>query len=381
MKIIPYGKQFVDKKDIVSVTKSLKGKLITTGFFVKKFEKNLKSFFKSKFALSCNSGTSAIFLAFKGINLQKNDVVIMPSVNFIASYNVVKTLKAKIYLADVDPLSGQMTPQNVIKCIKKNKLKKIKAILNMYMGGYPENVTEFKKLKKRFNCYLIEDSCHAFGAKYEIRKKFSLIGSCKHSDISTFSLHPLKTITSGEGGVVTTNDKIIYNNMIQYRSHGIIRDKKKHWEYNINNPGQNFRLSDINCALGLSQLKKVNKFITFRKKIFHYYRKKLEGLGTKISFFDYTNKNVSSYHLFLISINFKKIKKSKDMFMKYMLSNNIICQYHYIPIYKFSVFKGKNLKYKGTEYYYNNTVSLPIYYGLKTKEQDYIIKKIKQFLD
>jgi len=271
MKIITYGKQFVDKKDIDCVTRSLKGKLITTGSFVKKFEKNLKSFLKSKFALTCNSGTSAIFLAFKGINLKKDDVVIMPSINFIASYNVVKTLKAKIFLADVDPLSGQMTPQNVIECIKNNRIKKIKAILNMYMGGYPENVLEFKKLKKKFNCYLIEDSCHAFGAKYKIKKKISLIGSCKHSDISTFSLHPLKTITSGEGGVVTTNNSIIYKNMVQYRSHGIIRNKKKHWEYNINRPGQNFRLSDINCALGLSQLKKVDKFIAYRKKIFNYY--------------------------------------------------------------------------------------------------------------
>ena len=381
MKIITYGKQFVDKKDIDCVTRSLKGKLITTGSFVKKFEKNLKSFLKSKFALTCNSGTSAIFLAFKGINLKKDDVVIMPSINFIASYNVVKTLKAKIFLADVDPLSGQMTPQNVIECIKNNRIKKIKAILNMYMGGYPENVLEFKKLKKKFNCYLIEDSCHAFGAKYKIKKKISLIGSCKHSDISTFSIHPLKTITSGEGGVVTTNNSIIYKNMVQYRSHGIIRNKKKHWEYNINRPGQNFRLSDINCALGLSQLKKVDKFIAYRKKIFNYYRKKFESLGNKISFFDYSNSNNPSFHLFLISINFKKIKKSKNIFMKYMLSNNIICQYHYIPIYKFNIFDGKNLNYKNAEYYYNNTISLPIYYGLKVNEQNYIIKKIEQFFN
>ena len=169
--------------------------------------------------------------------------------------------------------------------------------------------------------------------------------------------------------------------MVQYRSHGIIRNKKKHWEYNINRPGQNFRLSDINCALGLSQLKKVDKFIAYRKKIFNYYRKKFESLGNKISFFDYSNSNNPSFHLFLISINFKKIKKSKNIFMKYMLSNNIICQYHYIPIYKFNIFDGKNLNYKNAEYYYNNTISLPIYYGLKVNEQNYIIKKIEQFFN
>ena len=381
MKKIPYGRQHIDKKDIAHVVKSLKGELITTGIFVKKFEKDLKYFFKSKFALTCNSGTSAIHMAFKGIDVKTNDIIIMPAVNFIASYNVAKILNAKVYLADIDELSGQMTPEKVDDCIKKNGLKKIKAILTMYMGGYPENIIEFNKLKKRLSCYIIEDACHALGAKYRLKTKNYMVGSCKHSDISTFSLHPLKTITSGEGGVATTNKKHLYDNMTRYRSHGIIRDKKKHWLYDVKETGQNYRLSDINCALGISQLKKITRFISHRKKIFNVYKNKLKKYHNVIKFFKYKKSNSPSFHLFLISINFEKIGKSKNRFMKYMFDNNIICQYHYMPIYKFKIYGNKNFYYKNTEYYFKNTISLPIYFNLKTKEQSYIIKKIEAFLN
>ena len=138
----------------------------------------------------------------------------MPAINFIAVYNMAKLMNAKIFLADVDSLTGQMTPKTLLKCIKNNKLKKIKAIVTMYLGGYPENVIEFYKIKKRFNCYLIEDACHAFGARYFYNKKYLPVGCCKHADISTFSLHPVKSITTGEGGIITTNNKSFYNNNI-----------------------------------------------------------------------------------------------------------------------------------------------------------------------
>ena len=209
MKTIPYGRQYIDSQDIKFVSKALKQDLITTGKYVKKFEKNISKFMNVKFASSCSSGTSAIHLAFMAIDLKKEDVVIMPAINFIAAYNMARLMNAKIFLADVDPLTGQMTPQTLLETIKRNKLKEIKVILTMYLGGYPENVVEFYNIKKKFNCYLIEDACHALGAKYLFNKKYVSIGSCKHSDISTFSLHPVKTITTGEGGLITTNDKII----------------------------------------------------------------------------------------------------------------------------------------------------------------------------
>ena len=225
MKIIPYGRQYIDREDIRLVTKALKEDLITTGRYVKKFENKISRFLNVKYAASCNSGTSALHLALMAINLKTDDVIIMPAINFIAVYNMAKLMDAKIFLADVDPLTGQMTPKTLLECIKKNKLKKIKAIITMYLGGYPENIVEFYNIKKKLNCYLIEDACHALGAKYLFKKKYLSIGSCKHSDISTFSLHPVKSISTGEGGLITTNNKFFYNRIVSLRSHGIDKDK------------------------------------------------------------------------------------------------------------------------------------------------------------
>lgn len=382
MKIIPYGRQYVDSQDIRLVSKALKKNLITTGNYVKKFEAKISRFLKVKYTASCNSGTSALHLALMAINLKKNDVIIMPAINFIAVYNMARLMNAKIFLADVDPLTGQMTPRTLLECIKNNKLKKIKAIVTMYLGGYPENVIEFYDIKKKFNCYLIEDACHALGAKYLFRKNFYPIGSCKNSDISTFSLHPVKTITTGEGGLITTNNKLFYNRILSLRSHGINKDRNFHWKYDLSESGFNYRLSDANCALGLGQLKKINKFINYRKKIFNNYKIELKKIAKIITFPSY-KRGKSSYHLFIISINFEKLKSSKDKFLKFLRKKNIFCQYHYIPIYKFKLFNKKiNLNfYRGAEFYYKNTISLPIFYGLNISFQRKIINKIKLFLN
>ena len=192
MKIIPYGRQYIDQNDVKTVSNVLKKDLITSGNEIINFEKKITSYLKCKYSSVCNSGTSAILLALLSIGLKKNDVIIMPSVNFIASYNMAKFIGAKIYLADVNKVTGQMSPTDVEECRKKFKLKKVNAIITMYNGGYPENIYDFYKLKKKLNCYLIEDACHALGAEYKFNENFYKIGSCKHSDISTFSLHPLR---------------------------------------------------------------------------------------------------------------------------------------------------------------------------------------------
>tara|TARA_B110000261_G_scaffold154203_1_gene185588 strand:+ start:1465 stop:2172 length:708 start_codon:yes stop_codon:yes gene_type:complete len=225
-KFIPYGKQFIDKKDKKSVLLSLSNDLITTGPFVEKFEKQLKKYLKSKYSYVCSSGTAAIHLAMMSINLKKNDIILMPAINFIAAYNIAKVMQLKVYLVDVDELTGQVTPDTVLKCIKKNKLKKIKALVVMYHGGYPESSYQLYEIKKKYNLFLIEDACHALGSEYKYKKKYFKVGSCKHADVSTFSLHPVKTITSGEGGIVTTNNIKIANNIKLLRSHGILRNKK-----------------------------------------------------------------------------------------------------------------------------------------------------------
>ena len=374
-KKIPYGNHFINNDDINAVSRTLRNEKITTGQEVTKFELKIKKYLNCKYSLVCNSGTSAIFMAMYSIGLKKNDNIIMPSINFIASYNVARIFGANIYLADVDKFTGQMTPQDLENCRKKFSIKKIKAVILMYNGGYPQNADKFLAFKKKFNCFIIEDACHAFGASYKYRNKYIKVGSCKHSDISTFSLHPLKTITTGEGGIVSTNNKKIYEKLKSFSTLGIKRSIK-HWEYNIYDLGFNFRLTDFQCSLGISQLKKINLFIDRRKKIFDAYSFKLKKIP-QIKCPNFLKGYKSSYHLYLINIkDFNK--KKKDQLIKYMLKNKVILQYHYIPIYKFKLFKDKYIG-KNSEIYYNSTLSLPIYVGLKQRQINLIVNLLRGF--
>jgi len=380
MKFIPYGRQNINYADKLSVYKSLSQDFITSGRNVALFEKKIKTILSCKYSVVCNSGTSAIHLALVSIDLKKNDIVIMPSVNFIAAFNICNILGAKIYLTDVDSFSGQMTTKNLLDCIKINKLKNIKVVITSQLGGQPLNNIEFYNIKRKYNFFLIEDACHSFGAKYYFKNKLINVGSCRHSDIATFSFHPVKSITTGEGGVVTTNNKSIADKCRLFRSHGILR-KNMHWEYEVIFSGLNYRLSDINCALGISQLKRLKKFIKYRESIARIYIKFFSKISNLVTIPYNFNKNFSSWHLFIISINFEKLNCNKVDFIKFLLKKKIITQFHYIPIYKFKVFnqKIKRKQITGAENYYRNSVSLPIYFGLPKKKIGYILKNIEIF--
>ena len=379
MKFIPYGRQFIDKRDKKYVLNSLSNDLITTGPHVKKFEQEITKYLKCKHSLVCNSGTAAIHLAMLSAGLKRGDTILMPAINFIASYNMAQNMQLKVYLVDVDEHTGQITPQKILNCIKKNKLKKIKALIIMYHGGYPENIKGFYEIKKKYNLSIIEDACHALGSEYKYKNKSFKIGSCKHSDISTFSLHPLKSITSGEGGIVTTNNAKIAKKIKLFRNHGILRDKNKHWNYDVLVNGYNYRISDINCALGISQLRKINFFLSKRERIFENYYSKLNNYNKYLQIPEYSKKIKPAFHLFSINIHFNKLKKSKNHFMEYLLKNKIFAQQHYIPIYKFKVYREGIKNFIGSEKFFKNSVSLPIYVNLKKTQQNMIIKIIKNY--
>jgi len=381
MKQINYNKQFTDEKDAKIIVEALKSKLITSGNFVNLFEKKICNFLKVKHAATCVNGTAGLDLAFRGIGLEPKNSVIMPAVNFVASYSMAKKIGAKIYLADVDPITGQMTPETLLNCIKKNRLKKIKAVVTMYLGGYAENIINFYKLKKKFNFYLIEDACHAFGAKYQYNNNKFMVGCCKHSDISVFSFHPVKTITTGEGGVVTTNNKLIESKIRAIKNHNILRNKR-YWDYDIKNFSTNYRLSDLNCALGVSQLKKINKFLQNRKEAYLRYVREISKISKFINIPKYENYKDSSFHLFLINLNFDKLKRNKNQFFEYLNKKNIFPQFHYKPLFMFSFFKKKNMSsFIGAKKYFASTLSIPLYYGIKKNEQEYILREIKIFID
>ena len=381
MNYIPYSRQLIDKKDKKLVLNSLSNNLITTGPLVKKFENEIKKYLKCNHSFVCSSGTAAIHLAMLSLNLKKNDIILMPAINFIASYNMAKHMGLKIFLVDVDEFTGQVTPKKILECIKNNRLKKIDALIVMFNGGYPENIKKFYDIKKKYKFSIIEDACHALGAEYKYKNKFLKVGSCKHADISTFSLHPLKTITSGEGGIITTNNSKIAEKIKLFRSHGILR-KKNHWQYDVVEHGFNYRISDINCALGLSQLRKIVFFLKERKKIYKRYINELKNINSFLIIPKYSKTIRPSFHLFLVNIFFNKLNKNKNHFIKYLFDHKIIVQQHYIPIYKFSIFRDKAYNHYSSEKYYNSSVSLPIYVGLNKKTHERIIKVIKSyFLD
>ena len=378
MKTINYGGQSIDFEDKKNILNVLKDDLITTGPKVKLFEEKVKKFVGSKFAISCNSGTSAIHLALLSLKLKEKSIVIMPCVNFISAFNLCKVMNLNFFLADVDHFTGQITPELIIKCIKKNNLKKIDLLFTMHLGGYPENLEKFFELKKKYKFKIIEDACHSFGAKYKVKKEVYNVGSCKHADISTFSFHPLKSITTGEGGAVTTNNSEYAKKMFVMRSHGILR-KNKHWEYDVKFSGFNYRLSDINCSLGISQLNKISKFLKKREKIYFSYKTKLSGVSPYIKFPIYKKNLNPSYHLILLNINFKKFRKTKNKFFEYMKKKKILLQYHYIPIYRFSICKKFKKNYINAEKYYKNTISLPVHFNLTKRDQQRVINNILAF--
>jgi dTDP-4-amino-4,6-dideoxygalactose transaminase len=249
----------------------------------------------------------------------------------------------------------------------------------MYMGGYPENIPEFNRIKKRYKSILIEDACHAFGAKYYVKNKLYKVGSCNHSDIATFSFHPLKPITTGEGGLLSTNNKKFYSIAKIFRSHGIIKNKTKHWDYDVKNFGYNYRLSDINCALGISQLKKINLFLNKRKKIYIHYKAQLDGFKNILSFPKYNKLNSPAYHLVIINIKFKDLN-SKDKFIHHLLKKKIIVQFHYKPINHFCVYKEKSNKLPHAMSYYRSSLSIPIYHSISEKEVKHTVQTIKNYI-
>ena len=377
MKAIKYNKQYIDENDKKNVLNALAEEKITTGKQIIKFENNLRKYLGSKFVSCVNSGTSAIYIAIKSLNLKKNDIVIMPSINFIASYNCAINLGLKIYLSDVDPKTGQSRPKDVEDTIKRNKLKKVDLVISMYLGGQPDNVVEYYKLKKKYKFLLMEDACHALGGSYEFNNKKYKVGCSNHCDISTFSLHPLKTITSGEGGVISTNSKLIYKKINLLKSHGILR-KKKYWNYEVIMNGYNYRMSDILASLGKSQLKKLKLFTNFRNKIFNSYKKIL--MKYDISFQKVDKNDYSSFHLVIILFKNKSIR---DKVFTGMRQNKFFLNLHYIPIYRHPYYQNKKFSisnFPNAEYYYERALSIPVYYGLENKDLLKFEKVLKKIL-
>ena len=341
--MINYGKHFIDRSDIKQVSDTLYSDWLTQGPKVKIFEDKLKKFLNSKYSLVVNSGTAALHLACISIGLKKDDIVLTTPITFLSSINSALYLNAKPVFVDINPKNYCLDLDKLQRKLEelKNKKKRVRALIVTDYAGQMCDWKKIKNLSKKFKFFTINDNCHSLGSKYKNDQGYAV----KFADIVTHSFHPVKIITTGEGGCMSTNNFDIYKKALELRSHGVVRtDKLKkrygNWFYSMVRLGYNYRMPDINASLGISQLKKIKKFISKRKSIAKdYFRGFRNNKNIILPFIE--NFCDHSFHLFPIQIKFKNLKINKKTSFNKMLKHDINLQVHYIPVYLQKYYKGK----------------------------------------
>lgn len=361
--MINYGRQSITQKDIENVIDVLESDFLTQGPQVNAFEVELSSATQSTYATAVNSATAALHLALLSLGVEPGDRVWVPAISFVATANTVLMCGAEIGFLDVHPNTGNIDVQKLEEKLSSTPdPAKPKVIIAVHMAGTPCEMHSIKKLADKYKIRVLEDASHALGAEYSSKK----VGSCEFSDISVFSFHPVKMITTGEGGALTTNDADLSRLSKIYRSHGIDRDKiwgdKKNWEYDQTSIGYNYRMPDINAALGRSQLKKLDEFVEKRNNIANTYTEFFNNLNVKTQHI--AKKCKSSFHLYLIFLDGADERQALyDAFKKYDINTQI----HYRPIYQNTFYRNNgfsDISLRGAEMYYSRCLSLPIFYEM-----------------
>ncbi len=369
MNFIPYGKQTIGEDDINSVIEVLKSDFLTTGPKVKEFEEKIASYCGAKYCIAVSNGTAALHLA-SLVLLNENDKVLTTPNSFLATSNSILYVNAKPIFVDIKE-DGNIDLDLCEEELKKDSF--IKAIYAVHFSGNPVNQRKLKYLKETYKIKILEDCAHSIGATFDGIKA----GSCTNSDISIFSFHPVKHITTGEGGAITTNSKELYEKLLSLRGHGMVKDASmKPWEYEMQSLGFNYRITDFACALGLSQLNKLDIFIQRRKELAKNYDSAFENSLIK-PLYKFTEN--SSYHLYVVRVDFDKLTISKEELFVKMRELNIGLQLHYIPINKQPFYKSLgygNENIPVMEKYYKESFSIPLYPSLTNEEQEFVIKNL-----
>ncbi len=373
MQFIPYGKQSIDQSDIDAVVDTLTSDYLTTGPKIKEFEEALSRYCGAKYVVVVSNGTAALHLA-SLVLLKKDDKVLTTPNSFLATSNAILYAGAKPLFVDIAK-DGNIDLDLCEELLKQDS--SIKAIYGVAFSGNMLNQEKLHYLKETYKIKILEDNAHAIGAEYDGIKA----GSCVNSDVSIFSFHPVKHLTTAEGGAITTNDKETYEKLLILRGHGMVKTPEmKPWEYEMQELGFNYRITDIQCALGISQLKKLPSFVERRFEIAKSYDKAFENSIVKPL---YTFDGKSSYHLYVVLVDFAKLKISKvDLFNK-MREKNIGLQLHYIPINKQPYYKSLGYGNEVTpkmDKYYEECFSLPMYPKMTDEEQAYVIKSLFEVL-
>ncbi len=382
--MIPYGRQDVTKKDIENVKKVLESDFLTQGPVVPKFEKAVSDYVGSKYGVAANSATSALHIACLALGVSEGDMVWTSANTFVASSNCALYCGSKIDFIDINNSTLNICIDNLEEKLKKAEINNTlpKVVIVVHLAGRSAEMREISILSKKYDFKIIEDASHAIGGSYLGNK----IGSCKYSDITVFSFHPVKIITSGEGGMALTNDRSLAESMLLFRSHGITRNEEQmsqqshgQWFYEQKLLGFNYRMTDIHAALGLSQLERCDEYVSIRNQLASIYNSKLDR-----SFFNLpyeTSDSYSSYHLYIIRLKLDRIKKTHKEVFNYMRDKGVLVNLHYIPVYFHTYYKKLGFK-KGhcpnAEKYYSEAMSIPIFPALSGKDQLKVINFLSE---
>lgn len=384
--MIPYGKQDINQKDIDAVVKVLQSDLLTQGPQVPLFEKAINDITQSQYTVAVNSATSALHIACLALGVGKGDIVWTSPITFVASANCALYCGATIDFVDIDPKTYNLSPIKLeIKLKQAKQEKKLpKVVIPVHLAGQSCDMQKIHQLSLEYDFKIIEDAAHAIGGSYQDKP----IGNCQYSDITVFSFHPVKIITTAEGGVATTNNSKLADTMQRLRSHGITRDKSlmtepSHgdWYYQQLDLGFNYRMSDLHAALGVTQLTRIEEFTNLRQVKAELYQQALQNLPLKLP--NQSEDTRSAWHLYIIRLDLDKMVKTHQQVFSELREAGILVNLHYVPVYKHPYYQNLGFANKcldNAERYYQEAISIPLYPTLTTEQQQYIINTLKKLI-
>jgi UDP-4-amino-4,6-dideoxy-N-acetyl-beta-L-altrosamine transaminase len=383
---LPYGRQTIEDDDIAAVNAALKSDFLTGGPLVNQYEAAFAAAVGAKHAVACNSGTAALHLAILGLDIMPCDIVIVPTLTFLATANVVRMAGAEVVFADVDPNTGLLTAETFEAAIatKKNN-GRVRAAIPVHLNGQICDLRILEQIANKHQIALVEDACHALGERN--------VGATEHSVAACFSTHPVKAIATGEGGVVTTAEENFAARLRQLRSHGMTRTPSNFkntdlafsngtpnpWYYEMQEIGWNYRLPDVLCALGISQLRKLDRFATRRREIAALYERLLMPLASAIRPVSGANA-VHGWHLYAVRIDFQSLGIKRAHFMKALREEGIGTQVHYIPVHKQPYYRQLygEISLPGADAYYQGCLSLPLFPSMSDEDVERVVSALSR---
>lgn len=377
--MIPYGRQDIQPEDIEEVVKILKSDFLTQGPKIAEFESAVARYVGSRYAVAVSNATAALHIGAQALGLKQGDTLVTSPNTFVASSNCALYLGARPEFIDIDPRTFNIN----MDLLEKNLLSGLqpKVVVPVHFSGHSCDMKKLSELSKKYQFRIMEDASHGIGASYEGQK----VGSCQYSDLCVFSFHPVKIITTGEGGMLTTNDETLYKSLLRLRSHGITRDVTEMknptdgpWYYEQIDLGFNYRITDIQAALGLSQFRKIDQFVSRRRELAAKYDQAFAGLPLRTQ---KEPKGVrSSYHLYVILLDAPELKAKHREIFESLREQGIGVNLHYIPVYRqpyYERFEYRRGDYPEMENYYTSAITLPLYPTLSEQDQNKVIDAVK----